>query len=154
MCGIVGKPHMNFIPILHTPILSPRNWDASGFRSREISGDAYSPLYFHVRSLFFHLIGFSSHSVSRWQPGNGKWRQQIKTKGKKRRNGEKDERHCRHCKRRHQRTWDAAVSSLQVVFNHFIAIGLRKKKSNLKWSRYVCSRRFLSVWNQSKQAKC
>lgn len=79
---------MNFIPILHTPILSPRNWDASGFRSRKISGDAYSPLYFHVRSLFFHMIGFSSHSMSRWQPGNGKWRQQIKTKGKKRRNGE------------------------------------------------------------------
>lgn len=25
VCGIVGKPHMNFIPILHTPILSPRN---------------------------------------------------------------------------------------------------------------------------------
>lgn len=67
---------------LHTPILSPHNWDASVFPSREISGDAYRPLYFHVRSLFFHLIGFSSHSMSHWQPGNGEWRLQIKTKGK------------------------------------------------------------------------
>lgn len=73
---------------LHTPILSPHNWHASSFPSREISGDAYGPLYFHVRSLFFHLIGFSSHSMSRWQPGNGKWRAQIKTKGKKWRNRE------------------------------------------------------------------
>lgn len=34
-------------------------------------------LYFHVRILFFHLIGLSSHSMWCRQQGNRKWRQRM-----------------------------------------------------------------------------